>query len=349
MPPLNTQYRKLIVSSTCVLAMLLSTVTVAQDAVYKIRPGGKTSKVAGKITATSPEGVTINGTEVPSAEIKKVTYANEPPIVDRARKQMEAGRYSDAIEELKKIKGTINKRIRAEVDFINAYSTAQISLRGGSVTPKVAAGQVKTFITNYPDSHNLIPAADQFARLAFAAGLPGVAAKEFQKLSSSNWVEYQLKGNFHAGQMQLILNQLDQAKASFAAIQGMGGTDDMTQSYKMLATCELAKIDGLQGNDAKAQKTIEQLIKQENSDNKKLFAHLYNSLGAVHEKAGRFKEARDAYLHTELLYASEAEAHAEAVYRLAKIWADLEKTDRANRARDLINSRYRNSYWAGKL
>lgn len=352
MSSLNSKTQQLInrvsIFLVCWSITLIGNHVFAQDAVFKIRAGGKTSKVAGKISASSPAGVTINGKQVPAHEIRKVAYANEPPIVDRARKQMESGRFSDAIEELKKIKGNVNKSIRREIDFINAYSTAQVSLRGGSVTPKAAATTVKNFITTYSDSHNLVPAIDQFARLAFAAGLPDVAIGEFKKLQNSGWLEYQLKGYFHAGDMQLLQGKVEEAKASFSAITAMGGTDDLTQKYKLLASCHLAKIEGLQGNPAGLTK-IEQIIKEENSDNKLLFAHLYNCLGAVHEKSGSQKQAASAYLRTKLLYATETEAHAEAVYRLAKIWPKLSKTDRANADRDLLKSRYRNSYWASQL
>ena len=330
--------------------LLLATVSIgqAQDVLYKYRSDGKTSRVSGKISGFTPNGVTIDGNEVPAADIKKVVFTREPSEIERARGQMDSRRYADSIAELDKITGSLSKDAQMEVEFIRAFSSAQISLRGGAITPKVAAGQVKKFITDYGNSFHLVPAIDQFAKLAFAAGLPQVAEAEFQKLQNSNWPEYQLKGYFQAGEMQILLNKLPDAKASFEAILQIGANDDLTQTYKLLAKCELARVAGLQG-DANAQKAIEKIIKDENPDDKKLFAHLYNALGSIHEKAGRFKEAARAYLHTELLFASEPEAHAEALYHLALLWPKLDKTDRANRARDTIKSRYRNSYWAGQL
>ena len=328
---------------------LPASLSQAQDSLYRLRDNGRASKVNGRITEVTVDGVTINGTKVPSSLIQKVSYGKEPLEVGRARGQMESGRYSDAIEELKKVKVNVETNVEQEIDFIRAYSTAQISLRGGNVTPKSAASTVKEFIAKNPNSFHLVPAKDQFARLAFAAGLPQVAEAQFKKLQSSQWLEYKLKGHFHAGQMQIQLGKLDEAESSFKAIGGVESNDNMSQTYKLLAQCELAKINGLKGNADAAQKQLEAIIKQENSDNKKLFAHLYNALGAVHQKAGRLKEAARAYLHTELLFASETEAHAEAVYHLALIWPKLEDTDRANRARDLLKQRYRNSFWASKL
>ncbi len=341
---------RLLTSGIVVLVFgLIATITHAQDAVYKYRDGGRTSKVSGKISDVTPNGVTIGGAEIAAFEIKKVIYGKEPTEVERARSQMESGRFADAIEELGKIPNRLPKPIQEEVDFIKAFSNSQISLRGGNVTPKVAASEVKSFIEAHPTSFHLFPMIDQFAKLAFAAGIPNVAETEFKKLKSATWPEFKLKGLFNAGQMQIELGKLAEAKASFEAIQAIESNDDLTQTYKLLSDCELARLVGLQGDAVAAQKALEKIIKDENPDNKKLFAHLYNALGSVHEKADRKKEAARAYLHTELLFASESEAHAEAVYRLAKIWPLLEETDRANRARETIKTRYRNSYWATKL
>jgi len=333
----------------CLMFTLSSSASMAQDTLYKLRDDGRASKVSGKVTAVTASGVTINGSEIPSSLIQKVTYGNQPLEVARAREQMDTGRYSDAIEELKKISVNPAPSVKQEIAFIEAFCTAKICLRGGGITPKSAASTVKKFIDSNGNSFHLVPAKDQFARLAFAAGLPKVAETEFKKLQGAPWREYKLKGHFDAGQMQILLGKLDQAEASFKAISGVQSNDDLTQTYKLLAQCELAKIAGLKGDAQGAQKKLEQIIKDENSDNKKLFAYLYNALGAVHQKAGRLKAASRAYLHTELLYASESEAHAEAAYRLALIWPQLEETDRANRARDLLKGRYRNTYWATQL
>ena len=80
-----------------------------------------------------------------------------------------------------------------------------------------------------------------------------------------------------------------------------------------------------------------------------LFAQIYNALGDVQAKAGRLKEAMMAYLHTQLLFASEPDSHAEALFHLAEIWPQLEQTDRANQSRETLKSRYRNSFWARSL
>ena len=333
------------------IASAIPSMVLAQDAVFKVRTARGSSKVSGKITEVSAEGVTIDGELVPAADIKKVVFSKEPTELDRARDQMESGRYADAIEELEKIKSPVGSAmVQQEIDFIKAYSTSRISLLGGNITPQVAGKEIGKFITTYKDaSYHLAPAIEQYGKLIYAFGKPEVAVREFNRLTQSSWPEYQLRGHFQLGKTLTELGRYDEAELSFDAILAEESNDDVTQTYKLLATCEKARLAGIQGNLEAAKKVLEGIIRDENPDKKRLFAHLYNALGATYEQAGKLKEAATAYLHTELLFASESEPHSEALYRLALIWPKLEQTDRANRARDTLKSRYRNSYWAGKL
>ena len=92
-----------------------------------------------------------------------------------------------------------------------------------------------------------------------------------------------------------------------------------------------------------------EIIKSENPDNTQLFAYAYNALGTCHLQNKNLKEARTAFLHTELLFSKESEAMAEALYNLSLIWPDLGNNDRAIKARESLKNSFRNSYWARKL
>lgn len=350
---LNPRRTRIGVSLFCCGVFCLTSIsraTLAQDAVFRIKTGGGNSKVSGKITKISPDGITVDGELVPASEIKKPVFGREPGEISRARDQMEAGRYADCIDELKKISdSSLSKRIQQEIDFLNAYSTSQISLRGGNIAPMTAGKEVGRFLQEHGDSFHLYPMIEQYGKLIWAFGKPELAVAEFEKLTNCSWLEYQLKGNFYKGQILIELGQFAEASAAFDTILATESNDDISQAFRLFAKCEKARANGLAGGAAEARQVIEGIIRDENPDNKRLFAYLYNALGSVFEKSGQLKEAARAYLHTELLFATEPEPHAEALYRLALIWPQLEETDRANRARDTLKSRYRNSYWAGKL
>ena len=65
-------------------------------------------------------------------------------------------------------------------------------------------------------------------------------------------------------------------------------------------------------------------------------------------KMSKPKEAILAFLHTEVLYSSDADTAAEAQYYLSKLWDEIHNPDRANRARNTLQSTYGGSRWAGK-
>jgi tetratricopeptide (TPR) repeat protein len=272
----------------------------AQDGVYQFKASGGSSKTSGKITEISPDGVTIAGKLVPASKIDRVSFSREPSEINRARDQMETGRFSDAMESLSKMDVTkLTPQTKPEVDFIRAFSMAQNSLRGGGTTPQEAGAVVAAFISNNPTSWHLFSAVEQLGKLYFAIDRADLAKEQFEKLSKCA------------------------ATAAFDSILSNDSNDDVTQLYKLLAKCEKARLSGVSGDAAASISVLNKMIATENSDNRLLFAHLYNALGAVYEKDSNWKEARTAYLHTDLLFATEAELHAEALFHLSKIWAQL--------------------------
>ena len=324
------------------------------DAVYKFRAGGGNSKISGEITGMTPLGVTVetrSGTkEIPAAEINKIVFAGQPPEIARARDRIESGRFDDALTELEKISDPVQGPfLKQEVDFLTAFASAQIALRTGNITAQEAGRRIGGFVANNPESCHLFPAKELLGKLLFAVGRAELAEKEFAQMTESNWPEYVLSGYFYQGDCLNELGKYGEAEAVFDAILAMDANDDLTQSFKLLAKCQKAKSQALAGNTDQAINTINEIIKVESPDNTKLFAYAYNALGVAHLKAGNLKAAASAFLHTELLFATEAEPHAEALYQLALIWPQLQQTDRASRAREGLKSRYRNSYWAGKL
>ena len=124
----------------------------------------------------------------------------------------------------------------------------------------------------------------------------------------------------------------------------------VAQQFKLLAKCQKAKSAAMQGNVDDAISTIEQIINTEDHEaHTQLFALCYNTLGICSLQKKELQRAAYWFLHTDLLYSMEPDAHAEALYNLAKIWPVLEETDRANRARQTLSANYANSFWKSKL
>ena len=341
----------LVLAATLICTMT----TVAQkDSVYRVAEIG-TKQLRGEVLKTTPIEVTIetrNGQEkVPASEIKKVTFSGEPRNLNRARDHFDGNRFNDCLQTIQKIDGEPKSQmIKQEMDFLSAYSSAQMALRGDrAITTKSAEQILAGFIQDNSNSYRLVLAIDAYAQLLMANGKIELAQKQFNKLTKSRWPKYVARGHFFEGENLVHANQLDAAAKSYRALSGLVTSDAETEQFKQLARCQMAKLAALQGDVSRAVSTVEDIIKNENAENSRLFAYAYNALGTCYLQSNETKKACRAFLHTELLFSSEPDAHAEALYNLAKIWPKLKELERANRARELLSSRYRNSIWASKL
>jgi predicted Zn-dependent protease len=349
------RYLVTIASVLAVLCLAPSPAHAQSDVVFKYKKSGGTTRVSGSITEITPLGVTVktnNGPEqIPAGSIKKIATKNDPNGLDRARDRIDDGRFDDGLEQLQKLDTGSNPIVVAEVAYLKAFASAKIALNGGSITAQQAGSAMQKFIKNHGKSHHFVPATELMGHLAVAAGSKNLdfGKGQFALLTKSNWPEYVLKGFFYQGETMLKQGKFAEAAQSYDQILASEANDNLTQQYKLLAKCEKAKAEGLAGQTEPALQVINGIIRDENPDNTQLFAYAYNARGAVQLKANQLKEARESFLFTDLLFSSETEPHAEAVFNLAKIWQQLEKTDRSNESRETLKGRYRNSYWSTQL
>ncbi len=350
----NTAYSLAAVVTALVTVCLVAESASAQgDSIYRIRRSGKISKVGGKIVGVTPTSVKFEGRngdeEVPVWEIEKIVSASEPPEVERARDRIETGRYEDALDELDQAKAGGKPLVEAEIAFYRALAKAKLALSGGNVTAKEAGSEMGSFLGKFKSSHHSIPATSWMGKLGIAAGELDFAVNQFEKLSQTKWPRYATEGIFQKGETLLMQNRIPEASQEFDRLIGLAGNDDATQMYRSLAKIEKAKAEGLSGDVDAAIAVLEQVIDAEDPSDERLFAYAYNALGACYLKKNDVPRAVEKFLFTHVLFDTETDAHAEAVYRLASIWTAQKKTDRASEYRNLLKSRYRNSWWASQL
>ena len=322
------------------------------DSIYKFSGGGGSTKVSGKVDDMTPAGVIIvtrgKKTTIPSQEIRKIVYSGQSSQLDRTRERIMSGSFDQGLTELAKVDDKKDPFVAHEIAFLESWCHANLALDGDKPL-KSAGTYVNSFLQKYKKSYHFYPMTELKGRLLQSLKRTDLATAEFKKLSEAQWPEYNYKGHYLLAETLNSQGQHAQAVTECDAILSGADNSDVAQQYKRLATCAKAKSQALAGETAGIEEPIRQLIKVENPDNKKLFAAAYNAWGVYHFKAGRLKEAREKFLMTHLLITSEAEAHAEALFYLSQIWPKLENTDEANKTRELLKSRYRNSYWAQQL
>jgi tetratricopeptide (TPR) repeat protein len=336
----------------CLAILFASSSLSAQDTLYRIKKSGKVSRQPGKIEEISPLSVTFKGRsgseKVPVWEIQKLVSGDEPSEIERARDRIDASRFDDAIEMLEQVTTGSNPVTDAEVGYYKALAMGELAFSGGSYSAVEAGSATQKFLKANPKSHHFVPATDLMGRLAMANGNLDFANKQFALLTKSQWPEYVARGHFLAGEAKMREKKYVEAAAAYEKVIALQANDDTTQRYKQLAQCQKAKVDALAGDPAESIAKLESIIKQEDPDDKELFAYAYNALGVCYLKANDLAEAEEKFLFTHLLFDTEAAPHAEAVYQLAKIWNDRKQTDRASEARQILKSRYRNTWWSSQ-
>ena len=320
----------------------------AQDKLYRIKKNGKVSRTNGKIQEITPLSVTFDGQKIPVWEISKLTAQNELPAVDKARDRIESSRYQEAIDLLETVKPSGNPVTDAEVSWNRAVAKSELAFSGGAYTAVEAGSDVQAFLKANSKSYHFVPATDLMGRLAMADGKLSFAAKQFGTLTKSRWPKYVARGHFYTGEALLRAKKYPQATAEFDKLIALSSNDDVSQRYKRLARCQKAKVAAVTTDPAASISQLEAIIKQGDPEDKELFAYAYNALGACYMKGKDLAEAEEKFLFTHLLFDTESGPHAEAVYQLANIWTAQKQTDRASEARQILNSRYRNTWWASQ-
>jgi len=292
---------------------------IAQDIVYQFREGKNPARVRGTIEQVSPQEVTIE------------TESNGKQTIP---------------ETLDKMKDDpAGQKWQPEADYLRAAVNAQLSLSGGSVTAQDAGKQVNQFLVTHPESYLKFPAMEQLGKLLFAFGRMKNASQSFEQLTQSGWPRLQRIGSYWQGLSQRELGNFEGAIGLFKQLGAIQAGDPELETWQLMAACQVARCEGESGDTDAAVAKLRKIIKEQNPDNARLFATAFNSLGALYMKQNKLKEARTEFLKTELLYPTAVNEHAEALYYLTKIWAELNENDRAIQARETLKNLYANSWW----
>lgn len=316
-----------------------------------------TSTIRGTVLRVNKLNVTIDtgGSErrIEANDIRFITYANEPRELRTARTNMIEGRDNRALEELNGIAESdiSTDFVRMEVDFMKTSLSVAMALRGEIVTLPEAKTMLSDLLADekFGESYHYYEAVRLQGDLSLATGDYDDAETQYAILSALPWPKTALVGSLLVAQARLGLGKYPEALTSFEAVEGSDLNDVDDQQAKLMA--RIGKASALAGLDRANEgiTILEDLIKQESSDNKPLFAKLYNALGTCYLKANNPKFAKHNFLHVDLLYYQDADSHAEALYHLIGLWEQENNTRNSNDARDKLRTNYPNSAWTSKL
>ena len=333
-----------------VLATWFASSIAAQDKVYPLQGG----IASGKISQITPAEVTIDvrGTEqkIPVADIRKIVFDDEPSGLDRAREMFAQEQYTQTLDELKKIDPTSlkNPLVAQDYDFYRFYSEGKLGLAGTGGSKENAAAGLVALAGKNRNTHHMYDLSALLGDLAVALGKPEGAVRYYGVLLTAPNAETKAIGVYRLAQLELGQGKTAEARTRFQQIASLNASTASTTRLKSLAEVGLAVCDARDGKPQQALDQLKQMVAKYDSTDQELFARIYNAQGACYVALKNTNLAVLSYLRTDLLFFTDAEAHAEALYQLSQLWPKAGEPSRATETRSRLVSQYAGSVWANK-
>jgi tetratricopeptide (TPR) repeat protein len=281
-------------------------------------------------------------------QIVRFTFDGEPIELANARNAIAVRKFQLAADELKKLDGKPekNNEVAADVGFYKALCQAKLALTAGG-DKAAAITKMLDWAKAHANNFHFYESAELLGDLSVAAGQSAEAARYYGTLSAAPWPDYQMKGNIAVGRALLAERKFPEALQKFDAVASASEGSTEAEAQKRLATVGKAVCLAETGKADEGIALLNAIIKDNNpEDDKVLFARTYTALGNCYLKQNKNKEALQAFLFTDILFDVDADSHAEALYHLSKLWAGVNKTDRATQAKATLKERYAGSVWA---
>lgn len=307
--------------------------------------------VSGIISNTTPNEVTVSvrGSErtIQVNEIRRINFADEPTELRRAREDILTGQIENGLSVLRQLNpGDVQRDlVRQDLQFYVAYCMAKLALSGGGDKAQ-AATALLDFVRQAPQSFHFYEAAELLGHLAVALESYDNAMKYYGALERAPWPEYQMRGLLLEARALMAQDKFAEASEKYDRVLAFGVDTPEATRQKLLAQVGKAACSAETGQAEQAVSVLEKIIADHDPQDTELFGRVYNALGRAYRKLGKTKDALLAYLHVDLLFYSDPDIHAEALYYLSRLWGQINRSDRAVAARNLLLERYGGSVWA---
>ncbi|MDP1564400.1 MAG: hypothetical protein Q8M16_23720 [Pirellulaceae bacterium] len=313
------------------------------------------SRVTGKMLEMSAAEVSIERnrqtTKIPVQEIDHIRFSDEPTRMNQVRERISNRQFEQAAKELT---GMSWEGLRPETVLDGMYYSALVKAElaltgvpGNSLAD--AVGLLRRFQENGKNHFQYNRGTLLYGQLAFSADRLPLAIETFQSLTGVPDKVTALQAHLELGNALLLDKKYSDAAQAYKKAAEFDLADAQSLRLKQTARIMGHVADAGAGSIDAAVTAIQAIIANESPDDVYLNAMAYNALGRLQFQANQPRDAELSYLHTELLFAANSQAHPEALFYLIKIWSDTGKTDRATEAREKLKGRYGGTYWATKI
>jgi len=333
------------------LSVILGTAANSQDADKLYPKSGSTQ--TGKIVGMTRDNVVMeirgSNQNFPSPDILRIVYEGEPAMLSRAKEQAATNQWDQALESLKRVdpKSVERNEVKSELLYYQGLVLGKLALQGQG-DAAASKNRLLEYARANSSSYHFYELSEMLGMLAVSIGASDEAAKYFGAMGLSPVPEIMLQGRYLMGSALLAQGKTEEAKKAFSEAIAASADSVAAKKFQKLSKVAINRCDIVEGKIPEAIDSLRKMVDEGDSTDSQLFAAIYNSLGLAHQKAGKNEEAILDFLHTDLLFQSESDMHAEALYYLSQLFAAIGEPQRAADAKSRLQSLYSNSTWAKK-
>lgn len=345
--------RRFLVSATVFgLALLAAARGYALDEVIR-KSGG--NSVRGTIKSASKTEVSVEAagrsTPVPVTDIASVRWDGEPPQLNLTRTREANGDLDFALKSYRELLAQVpaeKKDLKTDVEFLIARTLARQAVADPS-KKDAAVKALAGYLAAHPDSFRYYEGLQWTGRVQTAAGDFDAAKAAYARVGEAPLPELKMAAKNAVARIKLRQDDLSGALADFDAVLAEQADGSAASTERFSAELGKAVVLQRQGNHDQAVKTLDDVIAKSSPADAAVQAEAFLRKGDSLEAQGKDKDALLAYLHVDVLFPGEAGPHAEALFHLSKLWANVGKAERAAEARRKLSEQYPASEWAKKL
>jgi tetratricopeptide (TPR) repeat protein len=307
------------------------------------------SKTEVTVKVKSPKEETL---KIPANEVQSIAWTGEPPEANLARSDDAGGRYQRALDSYQKMLQSSkapNPLSKIDLEYGITRANARLALTDPARIDD-AIKKLEEFRSKHGDHYRFYEAVGLLGRLYLAKKDFVKAQSAFDTLAKAPWKESQIAAKIAIGRLLQADNKSDEALAAFDAVIGQSAEGRLEESQRQEAMLGKSQVLISQKKHDEAQKLLEEVIDKADADNAKVMAEAYVRLGDCLREQGKDKEALFAYLHVDVLFASEKPLQAEALFHLTRLFEKTGQKAKAAELRDKLESEeFKNTDWARQL
>jgi tetratricopeptide (TPR) repeat protein len=315
---------------------LADLVTLVPNSTVKA-PGGV---LRGTVTTESPTEIKVkigaNEQAVPVSQIASIRYDGSPPSLALAQAREASGNLAEAADLYKKCatEAATKPMIVEDSLFQQARLVAELGLNDPAKADPGAA-LLEGFLRTYANGRHVVPALEALAKLQLQKGSFDAAGATIERLAkipetADRAAVLRARVAGKKGDHATSISELDTIIAS-APENSAKKRDAMLAKAESLAALKKYK---------EAEDLVRSVIKSAPAEDFATQASAHNTLGDCLRAAGNPRDALYAYLHTDVLFFKDKEEHPKALSKIAQLWRELKRDDRADEVIERLKQEY---------